>query len=55
MVRHQMYTALIWFTSFLNQHMYTVVIVDRKSDPVSLEYGVPQGTVLGPTLYSTGV
>jgi len=45
-------TALAWFQSYLSQRTQEVVISDEQSDPASLQYGVPQGSVLGPVLYS---
>jgi hypothetical protein len=45
-------TALAWFRSFRSQRQQTVVIDGESSDPQLLEYGVPQGSVLGPKLYS---
>ena len=44
--------ALRWMTSYLENRHQTVVINDKRSQPVCLEYGVPQGSVLGPKLYS---
>jgi hypothetical protein len=45
-------TALAWFRSYLEQRYQTVVIGAEKSEPQLLKYGVPQGSVLGPKLYS---
>lgn len=44
--------ALGWLTSYLSNRHQTVIIHNQKSEPVLLEYGVPQGSVLGPKLYS---
>ena len=48
--------ALSWFSSYLKDRCQSVKIQDTFSDPVTLLYGVPQGSVLGPllfTLYTT--
>ena len=39
-------------SSFLSDRFQTVITPASKSNPVLLEYGIPQGTVLGPLLYS---
>ena len=44
--------ALAWFTSYLCQRYQTVMVEGKGSSPQLLEYGVPQGSVLGPRLYS---
>ncbi|MCG8430559.1 MAG: reverse transcriptase family protein, partial [Candidatus Omnitrophica bacterium] len=44
-------TALDWVASYLTDRYQTVVIDFQKSNPVRLEYGVPQGSVLGPKMY----
>ena len=44
-------TALGWFTSYLTRRTQRVVIGGEQSDVVTLRYGVPQGSVLGPLLY----
>ena len=43
---------LQWFTSFLLDRSQSVQIHDKCSAPSSLQYGVPQGSVLGPVLFS---
>jgi hypothetical protein len=45
-------SALCWMTSYLKDRFQTVIVDGQKSQPVLLEYGVPQGSVLGPKLYS---
>ena len=39
-------TALSWFTSYLDGRTQRVVIKDSVSDPVLLNCGVPQGSVV---------
>ena len=45
-------TALSLLSSFLASRFQTVVTPNSKSQPVLLEFGVPQGSVLGPLIYS---
>jgi hypothetical protein len=44
--------ALKWFESYLCRRFQTVMVEGERSCPQLLEYGVPQGSVLGPKLYS---
>ena len=44
--------ALEWITSYLSNRFQSVSIENRMSSPVQLECGVPQGSVLGPDLFS---
>ena len=49
-------TALSWFSSYVTNRAQLVKIKDILSEPQSIKCGVPQGSVLGPvlfTLYST--
>ena len=49
-------TALAWFKSYLELRKQSVQIGLASSDPALLKFGVPQGSVLGPilfTLYTT--
>ena len=45
-------TALNLLSSFLSDRFQTVITPASKSNPLLLEYGVSQGSVLGPLLYS---
>ncbi len=43
--------ALQWFRSYLTDRRQSICISDTTSSPRSLEFGVPQGSVLGPILF----
>ena len=45
-------TALKWIESYLTNRTHRVKIDDMESDPVTLKWGMPQGSVLGPILYT---
>ena len=44
--------VLKWFESYLHNRKQFVMIDGVKSDVKDLQFGVPQGLVLGPILYS---
>ena len=44
--------ALKWFMSYLSNRTQKVSVKGHTSDPVKLESGVPQGSVLGPILWN---
>ena len=44
--------ALAWMNSYLRGRSQSVVINGTKSEPADLQYGVPQGSVLGPILFT---
>ncbi len=43
--------SLAWMTSYLTDRYQTVCVEGELSEPVLLEYSVPQGSVLGPKNY----
>ncbi|KAG6463038.1 hypothetical protein O3G_MSEX013626 [Manduca sexta] len=45
-------TALDWFSSYLNKRYQRVKIGSAMSQVLPICYGVPQGSILGPTLFS---
>ncbi len=45
-------TALKWFESYLSDRIQSVAINNDISSPIGLKYGVPQGSVLGPLLFT---
>ena len=45
-------TALKWFSSYLLGRSQRVSIADAKSPPRCLEYGIPQGSIVGPLLFT---
>ena len=47
--------ALKWFESFLTGRKHCVKIGDQNSDFLEVMYGAPQGSVLGPKLFSLNV
>ena len=45
-------TVLSWFTSYLSERVQAVSICKNLSDAHPLRYGVPQGSVIGPILFT---
>ncbi|KAI5640191.1 reverse transcriptase (RNA-dependent DNA polymerase) domain-containing protein [Phthorimaea operculella] len=41
-----------WFASYLTDRKQTIVIDNYQSEQRTVEYGVPQGSILGPTLFN---
>ena len=44
--------ALKWLSSYLEGRTFSVVVNGEESESVSMDYGVPQGTILAPLLYT---
>ena len=44
--------VLLWFKNYLENRSQYVIVGDQSSEKVSCTRGVPQGSVLGPTLFS---
>ena len=45
-------SALAWLTSYLENRQQSVQINESFSESVFIKYGIPQGSVLGPILFS---
>ena len=45
--------VLQWFMSYLENRFQSVLIDQTKSNATQLKYGVPQGSVLGPILFTS--
>ena len=45
-------SALVWFSSYLSSRKHVVRIANVASEQLELSYGVPQGSILGPVLFT---
>ena len=45
-------TVLSWFQSYLSEWFSQVDIAGKLSNPTTLEFGLPQGSIVGPIGYS---
>lgn len=45
-------SSLDWFSSYLNNHSQSVHVFGVTSPPISFTCGVPQGSVLGPIMFT---
>ena len=45
-------TALNWVRSYLSNRVQQVKLLDTLGEPFKTDYGVPQGSVLGPLLFT---
>ena len=45
-------TALNWVRSYLSNRVQRVRLLDKLGEPFKTDYGVPQGSVLGPLLFT---
>ena len=52
LIRRLRFKALDWVISYLKEKTQQVVIGDQSSSTTTLTTGVPQGSVLGPLLFS---
>ena len=43
---------LSWLPDYMSMHQQFVQVSGNKSEPITVRYGVPQGSILGPKLYS---
>ena len=46
-------TALSWFETYLTDHCQIIQLNGESSDEMRLQFGVPQGSVFGPLLFTS--
>ena len=44
--------SLLWFTSYLKERQQFVKLGDKQSDTTFIHHGIPQGSILGPLLFT---
>ena len=45
-------TVILWFNSYLSNRVFKISLNNTLSDPAGINCGVPQGSILGPLLFS---
>ena len=44
--------SIFWFESYLNNRTQSTILNNKCSSELTVSYGVPQGSILGPTLFT---